>query len=229
MPYLHSVQCHVLFLFSSQQSDFFPVSFLICRKSTNLHLITTQRLKNDLFLLNWCSVNVQSACNPYCILQSRAIASHLQEACQNPLLCIVSEPGNLNMYCSLSNFPKCCYIFWGRVRLCLYLPQPWAWEYGKKKGKRIMGKRTEVRCSHWKLQVLVYRPSDFKVGSPSSAFAHRQPTAWKSWQCLNWVQFCGQTFLETGRGKEKGREEEEVVDVNNESVFNSMDKYCEFV
>lgn len=110
----------------------------MCRKSTKLHLITTQRLKNDLFLLNWCSVNVQSACNPYCILQSRAIASHVQEDCQNPLLCIVSESGNLNMYCSLSNFPKRCYVFWVMVRLCLYLPQPWAWEHGK---KRIMGKK----------------------------------------------------------------------------------------
>ena len=38
-----------------------------------------------------------------------------------------------------------------------------------------------------------------------------------------------QTFLERGRRKEKGREEEKVVDASNESIFSGMEKYCEFV
>lgn len=130
--------------------------------------------------MNWCSVNVQSACNPYCISQSKTIATHLQKACQNPLFCIVSESGNLNMYSSLSNFPKCCYVFCGMVRLCLYLLQPWAWEHWKKKGKRIMAKnRSKIfptgNCKYW-----YYKLSDFKVGGPCSALTYRQPNAWKA-------------------------------------------------
>lgn len=141
----------------------FQSAFSYAETLLNCNLITTQRLKNDLFLLSWCSVNVQSACNPYCILQSRAIACHLQEACQNPPLCIVSEPGNLNMYCCLSNFPKCCYVFWAMVRLCLYLPQPWAWEHGKKRGKIIMGKKNRRKMFALETASIGIQ-SDFKAG-----------------------------------------------------------------
>lgn len=144
--YILCSYCCVFISFQLSEIWFLPTQLSLCINSSKLCLITAQRLKNDLFFLNWCSVNVQSAFNPYCKLQSKERASHLQEACQNTLFCIVSESRNLNMYSSLSNFPKCCYVFWGMVRLCLYLSQPWAWEHWKKKGKIIMGRRTEVRC-----------------------------------------------------------------------------------
>lgn len=154
------------------------------------------------FFLKWCFAHVQSACKPYCILQSKAIASHLQEACQNPLFCIVSESGNVNMYCSLSNLPKCYYVFCGVVRLCLYLPQPSAWELWKKKGKRIMGKRSRSKVFPIGNASICIRAAWFQSWSPSSAITYSQTPgkADSDWTGCNHLV---KPFWKEGEGRRK--------------------------
>lgn len=155
--------------------------------------------------MNWCSVNVQSACNnPYCILQSKAIASHLQEACQNSLFCIVSESGSLNMYSRLSNFPKCCYVFCVMVRLCLNLPQPWAWEHWKRKGKRIMWKKNRSKmfpigkCKYWYTGCLIS-----KLGAHSQLLHIGSPMSGKAGSDLVGCNGLIKPFWRGGEGRRK--------------------------